>query len=106
MFGNYSFTVQCNKDAQGLPLMALFAADFDTCMDHCASYSHYMPDTFGTNSTNSTCGGVSFIPLWTSKADALKGGAPGNCYLKPTQDGDLPDPDIGTECHAGVLNAA
>ncbi|KAL1869857.1 hypothetical protein Daus18300_005317 [Diaporthe australafricana] len=106
LFGNFSYTIQCNKDATGGPLMSLFAADFDTCMDHCASYGHYMPELFGSNATNTTCGGVSFIPLWTPKAEALKGGAPGNCYLKPEQSGDLNDPNIGTECHAAVLNAA
>lgn len=105
VFGNFSYTIQCNKDATGGPLMSLFAADFDTCMDHCASYGHYMPELFGSNTTNTTCGGVSFIPLWTPKAEALKGGAPGNCYLKPEQSGDLDDPNIGTECHAAVLNA-
>ncbi|KAI3401329.1 hypothetical protein diail_11412 [Diaporthe ilicicola] len=105
LFGNFSYTIQCNKDTNGGPLMSLFAADFDTCMDHCASYSHYMPSLFGSNNTNTTCGAVSFIPLWTVKADALKGGAPGNCYLKPTQTSDLTDPNIGTECHAAVLNA-
>lgn len=104
VFGNYSFSIQCNKDATGGPLMALFAADFDTCMDHCASYNHYLPNLFGSNNTNTTCGGVSFIPLWTLKADALKGGAPGNCYIKPLQTGSLDDPNIGTECHAAVLN--
>ncbi|KAK2614396.1 hypothetical protein N8I77_001229 [Diaporthe amygdali] len=104
LYGNYSFTIQCNKDTKGGPLIALFAADFDTCMDHCASYSNYLPKMFGSNNTNTTCGGVSFIPLWTTKPAALKGGAPGNCYLKPKQTGDLDDPNIGTECHAAVLN--
>lgn len=84
--------------------MALFSSDFDTCMDHCASYNQYLPNLFGSNNTNTTCGGVSFIPLWTPKAEALKGGAPGNCYLKPTQTADLSTPNIGTECHAAVLN--
>ncbi|ROV94367.1 hypothetical protein VPNG_09396 [Cytospora leucostoma] len=100
LLGNYTFTIKCNKDAPGDPLMVLFSSDIDTCMDACASY-----DTYGTAS-NSTCGAVSFIPLWTTKADALKGGAPGNCYLKPAQAGAPQDPDIGTECHAGVLTAS
>lgn len=104
VLGNWSFTIQCNKDAKGGPLMALFSSNFDTCMDQCASYNQYLPNLFGSNNTNTTCGGVSFIPLWTPKAEALKGGAPGNCYLKPTQTGDLTDPNIGTECHAAVLN--
>ncbi|POS75774.1 hypothetical protein DHEL01_v205825 [Diaporthe helianthi] len=104
LFGNWSFTIQCNKDAKGGPLIALFAPDFDTCMDHCASYNQYIPNLFGSNDTNTTCGGISFIPLWTPKAEALKGSAPGNCYLKPTQTGDLDTPNIGTECHAAVLN--
>lgn len=99
MFGNYTFTIQCNKDAPGDPLLALFTSDLNTCMDACAAYDKYAADA-----SNSTCGSVSFIPLWTSKSDALEGGAPGNCYLKPTQTGNLDDPDIGTECHAAILN--
>lgn len=84
--------------------MALFASDFDTCMDACASYSMYLPKTF-PNSNLTTCGGVSFIPLWTTKADALEGHAPGNCYLKPlpqTVTG-LNVPNAGTEVHAAIL---
>ncbi|ROW05005.1 hypothetical protein VSDG_00333 [Cytospora chrysosperma] len=100
LIGNYTFTIQCNKDAPGNPLMVLFTSDIDTCMDACASYDKY------STSSNSTCGSVSFIPLWTDKSDALKGGAPGNCYLKPAQSGDLDDPNIGTECHAAVLTAS
>ena len=54
---------------------------------------------------NTTCTGVSFIPLWTVKDDAEKGGAPGNCYLKagPIKESDLEFPNIGTECHAAIL---
>lgn len=77
--------------------MSLFTADIDTCMDACAAYDQYVTDA------NSTCGAISFIPLWTSKTEALSGGAPGNCYLKPAQTDDLNDPNIGTECHAAVL---
>lgn len=85
--------------------MSLFAADFDACMDSCASYSFYEPKFFGNN-VNTTCGGVSFIPLWTQKANATTGKAPGNCYLKPAPQNvnNLTIPNIGTECHAAILS--
>ncbi|KAF3767456.1 hypothetical protein M406DRAFT_61351 [Cryphonectria parasitica EP155] len=102
LFGDYSFTIQCNKDTDGSPLMSLFAADINGCMDACAAYSHYTPSMFGNN-TNTTCGAVSFIPLWTNETAALVGYAPGNCYLKPTQTAAPTTPNIGTECHAGIL---
>lgn len=86
--------------------MALFAADINTCMDSCAAYTKYVGATFGTSNANATCGAVSFIPLWTNKTAALDGEAPGNCYLKPTQTGSPSTPNIGTECHAAVLNSS
>jgi hypothetical protein len=102
--GGITFTIFCNKDAPGNPYLSLFTADFDTCMDACAAYSKYMPNTF-SNSNATTCGGVSFIPLWTVKANATEGKAPGNCYLKPapqTPTG-LNTGAIGTEVHAAIL---
>lgn len=86
--------------------MSIFVADLNTCMDSCAEYTSSIGALFGTNNTNSTCGGVSFIPLWTNKTAALVGNAPGNCYLKPTQTGSPNNPNIGTECHAGILNTS
>lgn len=84
--------------------MGLFASDFNDCMNACASYSRFTPSSFGNN-TNTTCGAVSFIPAWTNKTVALNAGsgAPGNCYLKPTQTGQPNIPSGGTEVHAGVL---
>lgn len=105
VYGDYSFTLKCNADALGDPLISIFTSDINTCMDSCAAYSGSMTTHFGNN-TNSTCGGVSFIPLWTNKTAALVGGAPGNCYLKPTQTGSPNTPNIGTECHAGILNTS
>ncbi|PSS02267.1 hypothetical protein BD289DRAFT_255898 [Coniella lustricola] len=102
LIGDYSFTIKCNSDAVGTPLMNLFTANLETCMDACASYTQELPTVF-PNNTNTTCGGVSFIPLWTNKTAALDGGAPGNCYLKPTQTASPNTPNIGTECHAGIL---
>ena len=97
--------MMCNKDAANTPLMSLFTSDFNTCMDACAAYTFYMPSLFGDNN-NTTCTGVSFIPLWTTKSGALAGKAPGNCYLKPGEQNDdtITTPNIGTECHAGILN--
>ncbi len=96
--------MHCNKDAQGRVLMSLFAADFDACMDACSAYTTYTPGLFG-DSANTTCLAVSFIPLWTWKANATAGSAPGNCYLKagPQNETTLVTPHIGTECHAAVL---
>jgi hypothetical protein len=85
--------------------MSLFTSDMDTCIDACASYSMYMPRFFGSNNRNTTCGGVSFIPLWTNRTIAEAGKAPGNCYLKPSAQtfAGLEVPNIGTECHAAIL---
>jgi len=106
VFDSPTYTIYCNKDASNSPLMSLFTADFNSCMDACASWSLYEPGVLGNSSSvNATCTGVSFIPLWTSRSSALQGGAPGNCYLKPgTQPSNLNTPNIGTECHAAVLN--
>jgi hypothetical protein len=64
----------------------------------------YTPRFFGNNK-NTTCGGVSFIPLWANKVNATAGNAPGDCYLKPTPQNvtGLNVPNIGTECHAAIL---
>lgn len=104
MLGGLQFTIYCNKDTPHNPIMSLFTADINTCMDACAAYSKYIPTNFG-NSTKTTCFGVSFIPLWTTKAGATAGTAPGNCYLKPgpINETSLTTPNIGTEVHAGIL---
>jgi len=103
-FGNVNFTIYCNRDAPGDPFMSLYTADIDTCIDACAAYSMYTPRFFGNNK-NTTCGGVSFIPLWANKINATTGNAPGDCYLKPTPQNvsGLAVPNIGTECHAAIL---
>lgn len=106
VFGKVTFTIFCNSDTPNAPLLSIFTADIDTCMDACASYSQYEPTFFGNN-RNSSCAGVSFIPLWTTKAGAIAGGAPGNCYLKPGPIArtNLTTPNIGTECHAALLTS-
>ena len=88
--------------------MSLFVADFATCVDACSGYTKYVSATFNESSSNTTCGGVSFIPLWTAKVNATNGGAPGNCYLKPNPQNatSLTVPAIGTECHAATLDSS
>lgn len=54
-FNQQTFTMYCNKDASGL-LYSLFASNFNNRMSACASWNYY-------NSTRSSCGGVSYIPL-------------------------------------------
>jgi hypothetical protein len=105
VLGNTKFTVFCNRDAPGNTFMSLFTSDMDTCIDTCASYSMNMPKFFGNNK-NTTCAGISFIPLWTTKDGAMEGKAPGNCYLKPAPQSfnGLDIPNIGTECHAAILS--
>lgn len=81
-------------------------ANFDDCMDACAHWRHYAPQDFGDGSArNQTCAGLSFIPLWTNRTDAVNGNAPGNCYLKPGPQNRtaLTDPNIGTPVHAALL---
>lgn len=101
-FGKKTFTMYCNKNAPNSPLMSLFTANFDNCMDACASFTNYEPGFEG----NASCTGVSFIPLWTTRAGAVEGKAPGNCYLKPGNQtkGNLETPNIGTECHAAIMS--
>ncbi|KAK3294916.1 uncharacterized protein B0H64DRAFT_443950 [Chaetomium fimeti] len=109
LLGALKFTRYCDKDAPNDPLLSLFTANFGTCMDACAAYTKYVtPDMISSgNSTdaNATCEAVSFIPAWTNKLTAERGGAPGNCYLKggPQNETGLKDPDIGVDCHAAIF---
>ncbi|KAG6025504.1 hypothetical protein E4U40_002646 [Claviceps sp. LM458 group G5] len=97
-FGKPRFTMYCNKDASNTPFYSLFTADFNGCMSACASWNSY-------NASNSVCEAVSFIPLWSDVVTAVKGKAPGDCYLKPGPQSvqKLQTPNIGTECHAAIL---
>ncbi|CAK7227849.1 hypothetical protein SBRCBS47491_006708 [Sporothrix bragantina] len=106
LLGQQTFTIHCNMDTQGAPLMSLFTPDFDTCMDTCSGYSKGLHKTFNVTNTNTTCGGVSFVPLWTNKANATAGKAPGNCYIKPSPltTSNLTTVTISTEVHAAILS--
>ncbi|KAI0387972.1 hypothetical protein F5Y04DRAFT_274827 [Hypomontagnella monticulosa] len=111
-FEQSSFTIYCNSDAPNDPLLSLFVGNFDDCIDACAFYTHYMPSDFASNSTttpkNATCAGVSYIPVWTNRTFALKGNAPGNCYLKPGPQNQsaLNEPNIGGyPVHAALLDS-
>ncbi|KAK2609123.1 hypothetical protein QQS21_002350 [Conoideocrella luteorostrata] len=97
-FGKPTFTMHCNKDFNSPPFYSLFTADFNGCMSACASWNMYNP-------SNKTCEGVSFIPLWSQIADAVKGNAPGDCYVKPgpATANKIQTPNIGTEVHAAIL---
>ncbi|OHE95735.1 hypothetical protein CORC01_09019 [Colletotrichum orchidophilum] len=101
-FGKKTFTMYCNFNAPNPPLMSLFTANFNNCMDACAAFTNYEPGFEG----NATCTGVSFIPLWTTRSGAVEGNAPGNCYLKPGKQtkAGLETPNIGTECHAAIMD--
>ncbi|KAI6376159.1 hypothetical protein MCOR25_002797 [Pyricularia grisea] len=103
LLGSTNFTMRCGKDVNAPVLMSLLVSDFNTCMDSCSSWSMYAPRMFG-KSENTTCTGVSFIPLWTAKSDALKGGAPGNCYLKKNAStSSFQTGNIGTPVHGAVV---
>ncbi|ORY58100.1 uncharacterized protein BCR38DRAFT_76399 [Pseudomassariella vexata] len=105
-FNKPTFEVWCNSDTPNSPVQSLFVGNFDDCMDACASYTFFIPSDFSNETiTNQTCAGVSFIPLWTNRTAAVKGTAPGNCYLKPGPQNRtaLSTPNIGTECHAAIL---
>ncbi|KAH8884085.1 hypothetical protein GQ53DRAFT_771118 [Thozetella sp. PMI_491] len=101
-----NFQIACNIDTPYSPLQSLFVADFADCMAACASYSAYTPKNFisADAGVNKTCGGVTFVPLWTNQTKAMVGGATGNCYLKPgpMKESDLtaPQTNIGTEIHS------
>ncbi|KAG5999846.1 hypothetical protein E4U43_001831, partial [Claviceps pusilla] len=100
-YGKPRFTMYCNKDAANPPVYSLFTADFNSCMSACASWNSYNASA----SSASGCQGVSFIPLWSDQVVAVKGKAPGDCYLKPGPQSvaKLQTPNIGTECHAAIL---
>ncbi|TLS29712.1 hypothetical protein PpBr36_01247, partial [Pyricularia pennisetigena] len=103
LVGSANFTMRCDKDVDAPVLMSLFASDFNNCMDSCSSWTMYAPRMFGKNE-NTTCTGVSFIPLWTTKPNALKGGAPGNCYLKKNATtSSFQTANAGTPVHGAVV---
>ncbi|EHA54920.1 hypothetical protein MGG_01729 [Pyricularia oryzae 70-15] len=103
LLGSTIFTMRCGKDVNAPVLMSLFVPDFNSCMDSCSSWTTYAPRMFGSND-NTTCTGVSFIPLWTNKTIALKGGAPGNCYLKKNAStGSFQTGNAGTPVHGAVV---
>ncbi|EAQ88153.1 hypothetical protein CHGG_04772 [Chaetomium globosum CBS 148.51] len=99
------------SDAPNPPLLSLFTANFGTCMDACAAYTKYVPATYSSDGGNTSadvdaiCQAVSFIPAWTNKLTAERGGAPGNCYLKggPQNETGLNVPEIGVDCHAAIF---
>ncbi|KAI1638690.1 hypothetical protein F4809DRAFT_599318 [Biscogniauxia mediterranea] len=106
-FGRATFRIYCNSDTPNAPLQSFWVANFDDCMDACASYSWYIPSDFSNNSTsgNATCAGLSFIPAWTNRTFADLGSAPGNCYLKPGPQNStgLTNPNVGSAVHAAIL---
>jgi hypothetical protein len=101
VFDRPVFTMFCNADAPNPQLYSLFTPDFNTCMDACAAWNSY-------NASETDCRGVSFIPLWANMTAAAQGDAPGDCYLKPGPQSrsNLGTPNIGTECHAAILNSS
>ncbi|KAI5868380.1 hypothetical protein GGS23DRAFT_545190 [Durotheca rogersii] len=108
-FNTPTFTIYCNSDAPNPPLQSLFVANFDDCIDACASYSFYIPSDFpNATALNTTCVGLSFIPAWTNRDFAFDGNAPGNCYLKPGPQNEtaLRTPNIGgSAVHAAILDS-
>ncbi|KAH8680781.1 hypothetical protein BX600DRAFT_504536 [Xylariales sp. PMI_506] len=107
-FNHNTFAIYCNQDTPNAPLQSLFVANIEDCMDACASYSYYMPSDF-SNSTaqNQTCDGISFVPAWTNRTTAVKGFAPGNCYLKPGPQNTsaLYTPTNGQETHGAIIKS-
>ncbi|KAI0539511.1 hypothetical protein GGR58DRAFT_500157 [Xylaria digitata] len=106
-FNNPTFRIYCNSNAPNDPLQSLFTGDFDDCIDACASYSANIPLNFPTisSSSNFTCFGVSFLPEWTNRTNAMAVPAPGNCYLKPGPQNTsaLTLPENGGIVHAAIL---
>lgn len=99
VFGKPHFTMYCDKDTINNSLLSVFATNFNGCMDACAAWNSYNTTTKGA------CVAVSFIPSWSILANAVSGGAPGDCYLKPGPQtkANLRTPNIGTECHAAII---
>ncbi|KAK8080373.1 hypothetical protein PG997_008191 [Apiospora hydei] len=105
-FDQSSYQIACNKETPIAPLQGIFVGNFDDCIDACASYTKYTLENFAntTSNTNKTCSGVTFVPGWTDRQTALKGFAPGNCYLKPgpQSKSKLTVPNNGQETHSAI----
>lgn len=108
VWGKPTYEIWCNSDAPNPPLLTLFVPDFDGCMDACSSWSDNAAKQFpgSTTSNNRSCAGVSFIPAWTDRSLAIRGTAPGNCYLKPGPQNTtiLTVPNIGVDAHAAIVS--
>ncbi|KAJ2989778.1 hypothetical protein NUW58_g3296 [Xylaria curta] len=106
-FEKRKFEIYCNSNAPNDPIQSIFTGNFNDCVDACASYSMYTPRNFPNvaSSVNFTCFGVSFLPDWTNRTNALALGAPGNCYLKPGPQNAtaLTLPQDGGRVHAAIL---
>ncbi|EAA32557.2 hypothetical protein GE21DRAFT_6674 [Neurospora crassa] len=82
-----SYRIYCFRDynrdtTNRINLVAIFTADFEACMDACASWTKYVVPKSRSNDPGWNCEAVSFIPAWVNRSIAEAGGYTGNCYLK------------------------
>ncbi|EGO59933.1 hypothetical protein NEUTE1DRAFT_145816 [Neurospora tetrasperma FGSC 2508] len=82
-----SYRIYCFRDynrdtTNRINLVAIFTADFEACMDACASWTKYVVPKSNSKDPGWNCEAVSFIPAWVNRSIAEAGGYTGNCYLK------------------------
>lgn len=82
-----SYRIYCFRDynrdtTNSINLVAIFTADFEACMDACASWTKYVVPKSNSKDPGWDCGAVSFIPAWVNRSTAEAGRYTGNCYLK------------------------
>ncbi|KAK0665900.1 hypothetical protein QBC41DRAFT_305729 [Cercophora samala] len=104
-FNALTFTRYCQRDPKGTVLLVLFTSNFEQCMDACAAYSTYLPESFPAGGSLTKCDGLSFIPEWADKAVAGKENSRGNCYLKSGVKGEGDENGKKVQVHAAVLKS-
>lgn len=107
--GQLRYRIYCSSDykrdtTKKSDLAAIFTADFEGCMDACASWTKYVVPKTDSKDPNWNCEAVSFIPAWTNRSTAEAGGASGNCYLKagPVSIDKLRNNTINVDVHAAL----
>ena len=86
------FNVFCESGLGGNLFLAVFVYFFEDCIEACASYNYYQTNN-GTETSSSTCFGVTFALDYHRDAQT----AGGNCFLKGTS---------GVTTHRAYTNAA
>jgi type II secretory pathway pseudopilin PulG len=90
------FDVYCKVDAGGTLLYTVTVANFELCMDACASWNHW-----ADRNNHTQCDAAAFIPKWVDLDQQARDNARGSCYLK--RDTPSQQEDYNDDVHSGVL---